>query len=398
MSLSQVLVRGDCVETMRAMPEASIDAVVCDPPYGLEFMGKDWDAPWKDARTDKRGIVDPKAWGGKQDGNGGNAYSRSRVRTAASHYGGNPAEVGAQFGAWCRTWAAEALRVLKPGGYLLAFGGTRTYHRLAVAIEDAGLEIRDCLSWQYGSGFPKSLNLPGGLGTALKPAWEPIVVARKPLERTVAANVLKHGTGAMNIDGCRIESGGEHMVKGVVTKRSAVAGDERTASAAGMYAAGASFTPTNHPGGRWPANVLLSCPPDCDGNAHAPGCPCAALDVQSGGDGASRYFNRLPIEAEDLVPFIYAAKASRKEKNAGLPEGTTCPHPTVKPRSVMQHLVRLCCSKGGTVLDPFMGSGTTGVACVLEGMNFIGIDLSKEYVETATARITHAGGSPEVLS
>lgn len=355
MSLSQVLVRGDCVEMMRAMPEASIDAVVCDPPYGLEFLGKTYDALGTDARTDKRGIIDPKTWGGKQDGNGGNAYSRSRVRTAASHYGGNPAEVGAQFGAWCRTWAAEALRVLKPGGYLLAFGGTRTYHRLAVAIEDAGLEIRDCLSWQYGSGFPKSLNLPGGLGTALKPAWEPIVVTRKPLEGTVAANVLKHGTGALNIDGCR------------------VGGDEA----------------------RWPANVLLSCPTDCDGDTHASGCPCAALDAQQ--EGTSRYFNRLPIEAEDLVPFFYAPKASRKEKNAGLPEGTTCPHPTVKPRSVMQHLVKLCCSKGSTVLDPFMGSGTTGVACVLEGMHFIGIELSDEYVETAKARIAHAGGNPEVI-
>lgn len=418
MSLSQMLVRGDCVETMRDMPEASIDAVVCDPPYDLTgqssgrgFMGKAWDGT---------GI------------------------------------------SFCvETWR-EALRVLKPGGFLLAFGGTRTYHRLATAIEEAGFEIRDCLSWQYGSGFPHSLDVarsiegasngrgarysasdpslavseekspaPGSLwqdssartmadgksawtggrvvvtdpaalawlgwGTALKPAWEPIVVARRPLEGTVAANVLKHGTGALNIDVCRIESGDEHMVERVVYKRTAVAGDERTTSAAGMYGAGAAFAPTNHPGGRWPANVLLSCLPACDGDTHAHGCPCAALDAQSGGEGASRYFNRLPIEAEDLVPFIYAAKASRKEKNAGLPEGVTCTHPTVKPRSVMQHLVKLCCSKGGTVLDPFMGSGTTGVACVLEGTHFIGIELSDEYVETAKARIAHAGGNPEVI-
>jgi site-specific DNA-methyltransferase (adenine-specific) len=431
MSTSQVLVRGDCVETMRTLPDASIDAIVCDPPYGLEFMGKEWDNLSHTSASgmrkgDAARILDVEAVGGFQDGAGGNPYSRSRIRI------GREADTRAQI-AWHREWATEALRVLKPGGYLLAFGGTRTYHRMTVAIEDAGLEIRDCLSWQYGSGFPKSLNLPGGLGTALKPAWEPIVVARKPLEGTVAGNVLKHGTGALNIDGCRIESGGEHMVKGTVTKRTTVTGDERTASAAGMYASGASFVPTNHPGGRWPANVLLSCSPDCDGDTHAPGCPCAALDAQSGatkstggravdqyrdrnpiygggrgleeardpgyGDtgGASRFFNRLPLEEEDLVPFIYTAKASKKEKNAGMPEGTTCTHPTVKPIAVMRHLVRLCCRKGGTVLDPFMGSGTTGVAAVHEGMHFIGMELSEEYVETAKARITHAGGNPEVI-
>jgi site-specific DNA-methyltransferase (adenine-specific) len=350
--LTQLLVKGDCIETMKSLPDASIDAVVCDPPYGLEFLGKERDAPWKDVRTDTRGVIDPKKWGGTQDGpSGGNPYSRARIRTAAAHYGGDAAEVGRAFQAWCLLWTTEALRVLKPGGYLLAFGGTRTYHRLAVAIEDAGFTIRDCLGWQYGSGFPKSHNGPWG-GTALKPAWEPVVVARKPLEGTVAANERKHGTGGMNIDGCRADEG------------------------------------------RWPANILLSHTPDCTVEVCVEGCPCAAMDAQS--DGASRYFNRLPIEEDDLVPFIYAAKASRKERNAGLPEGTTCTHPTVKPISIMRHLVRLVTRKGGVVLDPFVGSGTTGIAAVLEGVNFIGIDLSEEYIGIATARIRHAGGTPEV--
>jgi site-specific DNA-methyltransferase (adenine-specific) len=352
---------------MRALPEASIDAVVCDPPYELAFMGKAWDGTGLTFR--------PETW-------------------------------------------REVLRVLKPGGYLLAFSATRTYHRMTCAIEDAGFEIRDCIGWHYGSGFPKSLDVarsiegakvgrgarysaadpnlsvdsgavstPGkqwkdasartmsdgeqawtggkvnvtdpaalswqGWGTALKPAWEPVVVARKPLEGTVAANVLKHGTGAMNIDGGRVE------------------------------------------GGRWPANVILSHDPDCGEDGCAPGCPCAAMDAQS--DSASRFFNNLPIEADDLVPFFYAAKASRKERNAGLPEETPCTHPTVKPVAVMRHLVRLVTRKGGVVLDPFMGSGTTGVAAVLEGLNFIGIDLSDEYLTIARARIAHHGGSPETL-
>ena len=240
------LKHGDCIELMRELPDNSIDSIVTDPPYGLEFMGKEWDAPWKATGAV---IKDPVKQGGFQDGYGGNAYSRSRIE-----YGcGGEASIG--FQAWFTEVATEALRVLKPGGHLLAFGGTRTYHRLAVAIEDAGFEIRDSLIWLYGSGFPKSHDVSkaidkaagatrqriayeggiasgqanwgggghryvgtkvgntaitnaaqqwSGWGTALKPAHEPIVVARKPPIGTVAENVLEWGVGAMNIDGCRI--------------------------------------------------------------------------------------------------------------------------------------------------------------------------------------------------
>lgn len=413
---------GDCIETMRAMPEASVDAVVTDPPYELGFMGKRWDAS-------------------------GIAFSVALWR--------------------------EVLRVLKPGGYILAFSGTRTYHRMTCAIEDAGAEIRDCIGWQYGSGFPKSLSVsrsiegmkngrgarysasdpdlsvesgtlsaPGtqwqdasartmadgasawtggkvnvtdpdaktwtGWGTALKPAWEPVVVARKPLDGTVAANVLKHGTGAMNIDACRIEGGSwVHPASNAI---------------GGVYGDYANDRPRENNAGRWPANVLFTHAYDCDESGCAEGCPCAALDAQSGGDGASRFFNRLPIEADDLVPFYYTAKASRSEREAGCDDleersgaeavereegsaGTQSPragagrtassvrnhHPTVKPIAVMRHLVRLVTPPGGTVLDPFTGSGSTGCAAVLEGKAFIGCEMQPEYVEIARARIAHHG-------
>lgn len=410
---TQTIKQGDCINVLRSMPDASIDAVVTDPPYDL---------------TSKQ------AGQGKQTGFMGKSWDGTGVAFRPE------------------TWR-EVFRVLKPGSFLLSFGGTRTYHRMTCAIEDAGFEIRDCIGYHYGSGFPKSLSvssaidkaargtphgstkgdpmkrgkgaLPSrqvfamggstgrsttgltddydayvpatdaarqwsGWGTALKPAWEPIVVARRPLEGTVAANVLRWGTGALNIDACRI---------GVTFDEPNLresTGHQRTTGSIWGNAHGAPKDFNKN--GRWPANVLLSCPPDCDGDTHAPGCPCAAMDAQSGGEGASRFFNRLPIEADDLVPFFYTAKASRKERNAGLPEGSTCTHPTVKPVSVMRHLLRLCCREGGTVLDPFMGSGTTGIAAVKEGMHFIGMELSEEYVEIARSRIAHHGGDPSVSS
>jgi site-specific DNA-methyltransferase (adenine-specific) len=241
----------------------------------------------------------------------------------------------------------QCLRVLKPGGHLVAFGGSRTYHRLAVAIEDAGFEIRDQIQWIYGSGFPKSHNLKDkyeGWGTALKPAHEPAVLARKPLCGTVAGNVMAWGVGALNIDGTRID--GES--------------------------------------GRWPANVIL------DEDA------ATALDMQSGG-GVSRFF--------------YTAKASKSEREAGLyyeewqpaggmqgrqdgslqgePIHRANHHPTVKPLSLMRYLVRLVTPPGGKVLDPFMGSGSTGCASILEGFDFVGIDITPEYVAIAQKRIDY---------
>lgn len=250
------LYHGDCIEVMRSMPESSVDAVVTDPPYGIGFMGKAWDAAFiSDTITRRRQYPgDPSPKAGENGGYRSAAAEAGRYDLSLS---GNRA-----FGAWCERWAQEALRVLKPGGHLLAFGGTRTWHRLACAVEDAGFEVRDSIAWLYGSGFPKSLdvskaidkaagaerevvgihlrsgnrgatqgasnggaqggyNLTGeapltapatpdaerwqGWGTALKPSFEGVVVARKPLAGTVAANVLTHGTGALNIDGCRIE-------------------------------------------------------------------------------------------------------------------------------------------------------------------------------------------------
>lgn len=348
---------GDCRELMAAMPAASVDAIVTDPPYGLLFMGKGWDH----------------------------------------------AVPGVEF------WT-EALRVAKPGAHLLAFGGTRTYHRLACAIEDAGWEIRDTLSWLYGSGFPKSHNGPWG-GTALKPAWEPIIMARKPLAGTVAANVAAHGTGGLNIDGCRIGTDDDRTrPRGSFPHSDDAWGNGRLA-----------FT-ESHPAGRWPANVAL------DEDA------AAMLDAQSGDRPTSRggatrsasigyggsgqgpeatYYG----DTGGASRFFYCAKASRSERNAGLDELPDVPsymvenggktataangvryerntvhkngHPTVKPIALMRWLVRLVTPVDGVVLDPFTGSGTTGVAAVQEGRRFIGCEREAEYVEIARRRIAH---------
>jgi DNA modification methylase len=342
MSEAHVL-HGDSLQVLKDFPDNSIDSVVTDPPYGLAFMGKKWDYD----------VPSKELW-------------------------------------------AEVLRVLKPGGHLLSFGGTRTYHRMVVAIEDAGFEIRDQIQWLYGSGFPKSHNLEGnweGWGTALKPANEPIVLARKPLIGTVAANVAEYGTGALNIDASRIASD------------SPIASHHGTSGSAGQTMG--AFNDNYKPGdagkftqiqGRWPANVLL------DEDA------AAALDEMSGmlkSGGASRFF--------------YVAKTSKRERNAGLDGmpireakqiyndgmnaatrldpnihteesvaarvGNQNNHPTVKPIALMKYLIRLITPPGGVVLDPFMGSGTTGCAAVALGFSFIGIEREAEYVEIAEKRI-----------
>jgi DNA modification methylase len=340
------LLQGDCIEVMRTLPECSIDAVVTDPPYELGFMGKSWD---------KSGI----------------AYSIELWR--------------------------EVLRVLKPGGHMLAFGGTRTYHRMACAIEDAGFEIRDQLQWLNGSGFPKSLNIskaidkaagakreiigksdskgirPGqgnyigdhyqcdgydvtipstpdaikwdGWGTALKPANEPICLARKPLsEKTVAANVLKWGTGAINVDGCRI--GTDEKLGRKMSKPSLF-----------VHKIATPYVDNSRGLGRFPANILL------DESA------AAMLDEQSGENsrGASRFF--------------YVAKASPAERG----EGNN--HPTVKPIKLMRYLCRLVTPPNGTVLDPFAGSGTTLLAGLMENFRVIGIEKEREYCDIIHKRI-----------
>lgn len=360
---------GDCIDVMRGYVPEVVDAIVTDPPYGLGFMGKEWDDPRPD---------------------------------------------GAHFQEWSRAWAAEAIEVLKPGGHLIAFGGTRTYHRLTCGIEDAGFEIRDCLSWLYGSGFPKSLDvskaidkaagldgttvpsgpplrrmIPGveqnrtgswikddgrefqpgeytpatpeaerwqGWGTALKPAWEPAVLARKPLPGTVAANVTEHGTGALNIDGCRIGPGHANG-RGRDGEESA---RSRYSDRGGTNIAALPGPRGGDPSGRWPANVCM----DDQAAAH--------LDAQV----AARYDN-TPGPSR----FFYTAKASTAER-----DGTT--HPTVKPLALMRWLVRMVTPPGGTVLDPFAGSGTTLLAARSEGFQSIGIERDPEYVRQASHRLS----------
>lgn len=352
---SWTLHHGDCREVLAQLPDGSVDAVVTDPPYELGFMGKAWDAS-------------------------GVAYDVA-------------------------LWA-EVLRVLKPGGHLLAFGGTRTYHRLACAIEDAGFEIRDSIHWLYGSGFPKSLNLTGewqGWGTALKPAHEPIVVARKPLDGTVAATVLAHGTGALNIDGCRVGMGAEYDPTKVQRQ-------QRADGVVQFGAAGLIGTeiPTYNAQGRWPANVVL------DGEA------AAELDRQSGDDetGVSRFFFRADLGDDDLTSFRYVAKPDRAERDAGLGDLAQGPvghvynqrpsgglnqhlhgkdsspaanfHPTVKPLDLMRWLVRLVTPPGGVVLDPFAGSGTTLAAAVLEDRRAVGVELTEDYLPIIAGRVAWA--------
>lgn len=360
---------GDCIEAMRAMPDNSVDSIVTDPPYGLSFMGKKWDYD----------VPSVEIW-------------------------------------------VECLRVLKPGGHLLAFAGTRTQHRMAVRIEDAGFEIRDMIAWVYGSGFPKSRNLSGdwqGWGTALKPALEPITVARKPLTGTVAANVLAHGTGALNIDGCRVgwpdgkvPEIGTPGWGGPAKKLTAVPGQD------------GDTVERSKPSdlGRWPANLIH------DGSDDVvvlfPSEACASAPVKSaeptanGFSGPVKYSGMrervagaFHADTGSAARFFYCAKTSRKDRNEGLPigdqkavstnatmrqvEDADWPkrngnhHPTVKPTDLMAYLLRLVTPPGGTALDPFMGSGSTGKAAMREGFNFIGCELDQEYLAIAKARIEH---------
>jgi DNA modification methylase len=422
---------GDCLEVLRGMANDSVDSVVTDPPYGLSFMGKKWDYD----------VPSEDIW-------------------------------------------RECLRVLKPGGHLLAFAGTRTQHRMAVRIEDAGFEIRDMIAWVYGSGFPKSRNVcldmdkmeghgnrghriavanrhhPDGTlepngeqlaayepktddvrewqgwGTALKPALEPLTVARKPLQSTVAANVLEHGTGAINIDGCRVPTddklGGGMVSMGrpkasegwdrpwmhdpEVTERKKIEAASKVAAAEAL--------------GRWPANLIhdgsdevVGLFPETGkstggrignaGGGSVPNVPTGTFEAGNPGYG----------DTGSAARFFYCAKASKADRDEGC-EGlekklsSSMPgrrdaddmsesktdndvtdrftterrnhHPTVKPTALMRYLCRLVTPPRGIVLDPFMGSGSTGKAATLEGFQFIGIEREEEYIKIAKARIDNA--------
>jgi DNA modification methylase len=389
--VTPTILAGDCIELMRHLPENSVDAIVTDPPYGIRFMGKAWDGKDIEAKVARRRVGAPLADDPKQGANGAHAS----VATEAGKYDvslkGNEA-----FAVWTESWARGALRVLKPGGHLLSFAAARTYQWMAVGIERAGFEARDQIMWVFGSGFPKSHNLDGawsGWGTALKPAHEPIMVARKPLIGTVAANVLEHGTGAINIDGCRVEhvtvSDGNlalnpHLRPGINGGNGGHIFQTETHRRVGVP----------HQLGRWPANLIH------DGSDEVrecfPAAPGQQGDLKGTGRPTSnqgRYGDLGPpqdhparIESDtSAARFFYAAKTSSKERSSN---GTVDnKHPTVKPLALMRYLVRLVTPPGGLVLDPFMGSGTTGMACIHEGFAFIGIERELEYLRIAEARM-----------
>lgn len=415
-----VLHHGDCIEVMRALPDASVSAVVTDPPYGLEFMGREWDGAdgfrrslnaadsgresvfGRTSRTSPEYRTESKASAGMMKGGikqtdglpsflgGLNPKCRACGKWQR---GSNPCKCETPqftnerlprlhaFQEWCEVWASECLRVLRPGGFILAFGGSRTWHRLASAIEDAGFEIRDSIAWLYGSGFPKNANV-------LKPAFEPIVVGRKPMIGTLAVNVERHGTGALNINANRID-GRERTDYGLTNaKRTRVA-------TFGAPSESADFDASQ---GRRPTNVLLdrsqadaldahtgtsvSRPgrgprPDMRGDKYGRGTEVlddGGSEGYSDAGGASRFF----------PTFRYEAKAPSSER----PQVDGVLHPTVKPLDLMRWLVRLATPKGGTILEPFAGSGTTLEAALLEGFSVIGIEREASYLPLIEKRIT----------
>jgi DNA modification methylase len=397
---------GDCLAILPTLPADSVDAIVTDPPYHLT--------------TGKKGGT------GVASDNPNSPAGRARIGTGFMGMAWDGGDVAMR----SETWAA-ALRVAKPGAYLVAFGGTRTFHRMACAIEDAGWELRDVLSWLYGSGFPKSLNGPWG-GTALKPAWEPIILARKPVRSTVEACWREHGTGALNIDGCRIE--GEKPLMRAIDSEARNNPILKTRSATGTGETSAQ--------GRWPANVLH------DGSdevlaAFPAAAPGQKADVPVDSRTASRnvynpmargaheasatrrYADRggtnfAPLpgarrgDSGSAARFFYSPKADRADRDHGMegvpasmvhgpsgdgrcwdiPGSKSAPkannHPTVKPHDLMRWLCRLVTPPGGLVLDPFTGSGSTGStgrAALAEGFRFVGIELDATYAAIAERRI-----------
>lgn len=444
----------DCLAGLKELEDNSIDSIVTDPPYEIGFMGKQWD-------------------------NTGIAYS-------------------------VELWK-ECLRVLKPGGHLLSFGATRSYHRMAVAIEDAGFEIRDSIHWTYGSGFPKSLNVgkaidkrggaerekigtkqtgdpvnwfsnmdteprnglvdittPAteqaktweGWGTALKPSHEPIVVARKPFVGTVAQNVLTYGTGAINIDESRVGFRSEADKAETTNKNQYADFGSKPVTGNNTYGDYSMVEQKNYTAtGRWPANTILTHNPDCvrtgeQGESQivagassifgspmksklpptttttttttydcSPGCPIPELDRQSGNQASRYYYQTVWTTMDNIAPYIYQPKTSKRERNAGLdglpekvldigdprPSGGSWErrtgkkpslaqntHPTVKPVALISYLQKLVTPPGGTTLDPFLGSGTSAVSAILNGFEFVGFEITEDYRDIIEGRVAHA--------
>ena len=382
-----MLVNGDCLEEIQKLVDkgVQVDSIVTDPPYHLtsivERFGKEGSAP----AIDKDGAFQRQSVGfmGKEWDGGDSAFRKE-------------------------TWDLF-MKVLKPGGHLLAFSGSRTYHRMAVAIEDAGFSIRDQIMWLYGSGFPKSLNLGDGWGTALKPAHEPIVLARKKIEGTNKQNRKKYGTGGIHIDACRIEgekqtrnsnpvmNGGKYgqnqnAERKIVKRKSRSDDGVWTNKNSGMKAEGTHYADAD-PKGRFPANVMH------DGSEEVQDIfPQTSKSVPTKRTRKTLGMFGMPNDATPeyddegtAARYFYCAKTSKSEK------GNDNTHPTVKPLKLMKYLCRLVTPKGGTVLDPFMGSGSTGIAAKDEGFDFIGIEKEKEYFEIAERRISVASPLQEFM-
>lgn len=421
------ILHGDSRDVLKGLPDASVDACVTDPPYSLVSIQKRFGSA--NAAACKAGV-----------------YAR-----ASAGFMGKTWDTGET--AFDPAFWVEVLRVLKPGGHLIAFGGTRTYHRLVCAIEDAGFEVRDQLAWLFGSGFPKShsiskaidkaagahrevvgrhvqskqqrtngtslnvardlerggktlawqhdITAPAtdearqweGWGTALKPAHEPILLARKPINGTVAANVLQHGTGALNVDGCRI--GIDEAERETIDSRSgAFAGRSDGWGQVGFRPEGERFK--SHGQGRWPANVLhdgsaevVEAFPDTDsGGGPAVGTPRSKVNTY--GDPTVSLTPPKGANSGSAARFFYSSKAGADDRLGSK-------HPTVKPVDLMAYLCRLVTPPGGTVLDPFAGSGSTGMACLREGFNAILIEREAEYVADIQRRLAHVRGEDAPL-
>ena len=390
-----LLLNGDCIEEMQKLIDdgVQVDSVVTDPPYHLTSIVKRF---------------------GKEDSAPAQFGTDGAFKRASTGFMGKEWD-GGDIAFRPETWEL-ALKLLKPGGHLLAFSASRNYHRMAVAIEDAGFEIRDQMMWLYGSGFPKSMNVGDGWGTALKPAHEPIVMARKSLsEKSVKENVLKHGTGAINIDGCRVEGNDakypdtnpDFRDQGKKSKEAIgidklsfgqVSGAERkkvvrksrsedgvwTDGNSGMKAEGTQYADAD-PRGRFPANVMHD-GSDVIVNEFPEGAKGSTTPRNRGTVGMFGMPNDATPEYADegsAARFFYCPKTSKSERHNG--DANT--HPTVKPVELMKYLCRLVTPKGGTVLDPFMGSGSTGMAAKDEGFDFIGIEKEKEYFDICESRI-----------
>lgn len=406
--MSAVVHLGDCLDVMRSLPPCSVDAVVTDPPYGIRFMGKAWDGADIEAEVSERRAHK------SHDPSGGPNGGHKSVAAEAGKYDQSPTANQA-FQEWTRLWAIEAMRVLKPGGWLLSFASTRTYHRMTCGLEDAGFEIRDQIGWAFGSGFPKSHNGDWG-GTALKPAWEPIAMARKPLIGTVEANWREHGTGALNIDGCRVHSHDSEGYAYTVQRMMPGAGQNATGK---THQEGVEFTGQTKDG-RWPANlihdgseeVVTLFPANAGAQSPVKGTERSASSVGLITGERARVPGQFHGDTGTAARFFYCAKASRADRNEGI-GGSSTPavsagstmgdreradwnarngnhHPTVKPTDLMRYLCRLVTPAGGTVLDPFTGSGSTGKAAVLESLQFIGIEREADYVAIARTRIEYA--------